>query len=335
MNNNIEKIKKALAEIKEPTTLEKLNEGSEIVHVGYDRQLDVATLILKIQKCSEEKKRNFQLEVTKLIKLELGIKGLKLEIEFKEDESSKLKSKIKYIGIASGKGGVGKSTVTANIAMTLNRLGKKVGIIDADIYGFSIPKIFGIEKADLQATEDEKIYPINVDGIEIISTQFFLPDINKPLMWRGPMLSKILNHFFNDMVWNEDIEYILIDLPPGTGDVQIDIGRYVPKSQMVVVTTPHPNASFVAEKAGHGAKELDHEVLGVVENLSFFINPVNDNKEFIFGTGGGEKVANKLDVPLLGQIPIEQPNNNGSIYELSSRAGFAYLTIVKRILDLL
>ncbi len=335
MNDKIQEMKNRLCTLKDPITSKFLNEKN-FTHVGYDKEKDIATLIVKIEKCSEDVKRQFQISVTKLIKIDLGIKGLKIEIEFTNTPAEETHSQIKYIGIASGKGGVGKSTVTANIAMTLTRLGKKVGIIDADIYGFSIPKIFNIEKAELMTDENEKIFPINVNGIEIISTQFFLPDINKPIMWRGPMLSKILNHFFNDILWSEDIEYILIDLPPGTGDVQIDVGKYVPKSQMIVVTTPHPNASFVAEKAGHGARELEHNVIGVVENMSFFVNPINDVKEFIFGQGGGDKVAKTLNVPLLGQIPIEQPKEkNSSIYELSSKVGFSYLTIAKSMLDIL
>ena len=236
---------------------------------------------------------------------------------------------VKYIGVASGKGGVGKSTVTANLAYALTRLGKKVGIIDADIYGSSIPTILDMKITMPKGTDDEKIIPFNVDGIELISTEFFLqPD--KPLMWRGPMLGKMLNHFFYDVVWSDEIEYILVDLPPGTGDVAIDIQTIIPQCKMIIVTTPHKSASHIAVKAGFASEQLKHELLGVVENMSHLDHKGEVVK--IFGEGGGQIVADKLKTKVLQSIPIGQPKNHISIFGPKEEIGLDYLGLANKIL---
>jgi ATP-binding protein involved in chromosome partitioning len=214
-----------------------------------------------------------------------------------------MKHTITYIGIASGKGGVGKSTVTAQLAYAFRDLGHQVGIIDADIYGASIPSILEVE--DIAAIEEDMnlMIPIEKEGIEIISTEFFMSK-EKPVMWRGPMLGKMLTEFIQSVKWKEDTSIILIDLPPGTGDVALDIQKLIPQASMIVVTTPHPNASMVAVKAGLGAKQMGHKMLGVIENMSYFEHPTTHEKFPIFGAGGGETVATMLNVPLLGQVPI-------------------------------
>ena len=227
---------------------------------------------------------------------------------------------IRYIGVASGKGGVGKSTVTAQLALALSFLGKKVGIIDADVYGPSIPGIFNVDSKPLNQTEDDKMIPHEVLDIEIISTTFFMPK-NKPVMWRGPMLGKMLTHYFNNVLWHQDTDIVLIDLPPGTGDVALDIHEYVPRSQMIIVTTPHPNASEIAVKAGIGAQQIGHEVLGVIENMSYLEVDDLHVPQYIFGKGGGFNVSKTLNVPLLGQIQIKSPkegflNVQGDVFQL-------------------
>ncbi|TNF09630.1 MAG: chromosome partitioning protein ParA, partial [Bacillota bacterium] len=202
---------------------------------------------------------------------------------------------------------------------------------DADVYGASIPNILKIDIKPLSSTEDEKMIPLLKEGIEVISTEFFMPP-EKPLMWRGPMLGKMLIHFFNGVKWQDQIDIILIDLPPGTGDVALDVKTYVPKSKILVVTTPHVNASHIAVKAGIGAQNIGHDVIGVVENMSYYFNTCNQKREFIFGTGGGDTVAKKLGVSLYGQVPIGQPQNGDFLYTGKEEAGKIYNDIALKVI---
>ncbi|MDX9691316.1 MAG: P-loop NTPase [Acholeplasmataceae bacterium] len=274
--------------------------------------------------------QSLKIQIIKLVKIEMGFPGIKLDF-FESEFVPAGEKPIKYLAIASGKGGVGKSTVTANLAAALIRQGKKVGIIDADVYGASIPNILKVGIKPLTSTEDEKMIPLEKDGIEVISTEFFMPP-EKPLMWRGPMLGKMLIHFFNGVKWQDQIDIILIDLPPGTGDVALDVKTYVPKSKILVVTTPHVNASHVAVKAGIGAQNIGHDVIGVVENMSYYLNPCNQTREFIFGSGGGETVAKKLGVSVYGQIPIGQPQNGDFLFSGKEEAGKIYNEIAIKVI---
>jgi len=239
----------------------------------------------------------------------------------------KAKKEILYIAIASGKGGVGKSTVTAQLAYAFRSLGYQVGILDADIYGASIPSILHIEDDIIEENEHGKLIPLSQDGIEVISTDFFMSK-EKPIMWRGPMLGKMITEFVQSIQWHQDTSYILIDLPPGTGDVQLDIQKLIPQASMIIVTTPHPNASMVAVKAGIGARQIGHNILGVIENMSYFIHPVTLETFPIFGSGGGEVVSTMLGVPLLERIPLYSGESfidkEGDIYK-------TYLDVIKQI----
>lgn len=271
-----------------------------------------------------------KIQIIKLVKIELGFPGIKIDF-FESEFVPEGEKAIKYLAIASGKGGVGKSSVTANLAAALVRKGKKVGIIDADVYGASIPYVLKLNVRPLSSTDDELMIPLEKDGIEVISTEFFMPP-EKPLMWRGPMLGKMLIHFFNGVKWQDNIDIILIDLPPGTGDVALDVKSYVPKSKVLVVTTPHVNASNIAVKAGIGAQNIGHEVIGVVENMSYYLNPCNQKREFIFGKDGGETVAKKLGAPLLGQVPIGQPLSGDYIFSEKEEAGKVYQSIAEQVI---
>lgn len=212
-----------------------------------------------------------------------------------------------FIAVASGKGGVGKSTVTANLAVALSRLGYKVGVIDADIYGFSLPNIFQLGDRR-PALVDNLLMPVQQDGIKIMSMGFFVQD-NSPVVWRGPMLGKMLRNFFSEVYWG-DLDVMLLDLPPGTGDVALDVHTILPKSKEIIVTTPQPNATEVAARAGTMAIKTNHEILGVIENMSFF--EANGEKHYIFGKGGGERLARELGTGLLGQIPLRVATSSGS-----------------------
>jgi ATP-binding protein involved in chromosome partitioning len=208
-------------------------------------------------------------------------------------------SATRVVGISSGKGGVGKSSVTANLGVALAKRGKKVGIIDADVWGFSIPKMMGIDRAP-SVLEDILLPPVS-HGVAVISMDFFVqPD--QAVVWRGPMLHKALEQFLVDVYWG-DPDYLLIDMPPGTGDVAISISQYLPRSEIVIVTTPQPAAQRVAVRAGLMAKKVDQDIIGVVENMSWFVG--DDGKRYeLFGSGGGEELARQLEVPMLAQIPL-------------------------------
>jgi ATP-binding protein involved in chromosome partitioning len=213
----------------------------------------------------------------------------------------------RVVGIASGKGGVGKSSVTVNLAIALTKQGQRVGIMDADVWGFSIPKMLGVERAP-SVLEDLLIPPV-AHGVAVMSMDFFV-DPDQAVVWRGPMLHKALEQFLVDVYWG-DIDYLLIDMPPGTGDVSISISQYLPNSEIVVVTTPQPAAQRVAIKAGLMAAKVDQEVVGVIENMSWFTG--DDGKRYeLFGAGGGTAVATDLDVPFLGQIPLVPDLREGS-----------------------
>lgn len=333
---SIEQLKQKIETMVDPTCGKTLKETGGVKHVGIDDEHDRAIMVLALEKVDTDEAKQFKIEITKLVKLELDFKGLKLELEELNPKEKgtvlDTEKNIRYIGIASGKGGVGKSTVAANLAITLAKLGHKVGLIDADIYGPSIPSVLDIPVSLPKGNEDKKVIPFEKYNIQVISTAFFLEN-NKPLMWRGPMLNRMLSHFFYDVSWDDEIEYIIVDLPPGTGDVALDIQSIIPQCEMIVVTTPHPTASHIAAKAGLGAKQLNHKLIGVIENMSYYVNPINQQEEYIFGKGGGDEVSMQLDVPLLGQIPIGQPKNGKhSIYSLDEPQGIEMLAIAKKIL---
>ena len=245
-------------------------------------------------------------------------------------------SGVEFIAVASGKGGVGKSTVTVNLAVALARKGKRVGLIDADIYGFSVPDMMGIEERPEQV--GDKIIPIERFGVKVISMGFFVED-NSPIVWRGPMLGKMLRNFFAEIDWGE-LDYLLLDLPPGTGDVALDIHQMIPQSKEIIVTTPHATAAFVAARAGAMAIKTNHDILGVVENMSWFESKETGNREYVFGRGGGGKLAETLGTALLAQFPLGAPDNHPSepdfspsVYKADTDIGREYAVLAQAIID--
>jgi ATP-binding protein involved in chromosome partitioning len=207
------------------------------------------------------------------------------------------------ICIASGKGGVGKSTMTANLAAALQAEGQTTGALDADVYGYSIPRMLGVDQRPDVNAERKIIPPTGPAGIKVMSIGFFL-ERNAAVVWRGPMLHKAIQQFLEDVAWDE-LDYLLLDLPPGTGDVSMTLAQLLPQAKVVVVTTPQPAAQSVARRAAEMAAKVDLEVLGVIENMSGFTTP--DGQRFtIFGEGGGQVLADELDVPLLGKIPLSE-----------------------------
>lgn len=209
--------------------------------------------------------------------------------------------------IASGKGGVGKSSVTTNLAVALAQRGKSVAVVDADVWGFSIPRMLGVSHPP--TVIDEMLIPPESHGVRVISMGFFAEE-DQPVIWRGPMLHKALEQFLTDVYW-DDPDYLLIDLPPGTGDISLSLASFLPRSEMYIVTTPQPVAQKVAQRAAFMAHKVKLEVKGVIENMSFFTGDDGQRYE-IFGAGGGTELSEKLDVPMLGQVPLVPPLREGA-----------------------
>lgn len=216
-------------------------------------------------------------------------------------------SRTRVLLIASGKGGVGKSSVTTNLAIALAKRGKSTAIIDADVWGFSIPRMLGIEHAPVVI--DDMLIPPETHGVRAISMGFFAEE-DQPVIWRGPMLHKALEQFLTDVFWDEP-DYLLIDLPPGTGDISLSLAQFLPRSELYVVTTPQPAAQRVAQRAAFMGEKVNLKLHGVIENMSHFTGD-DGKKYYLFGAGGGEELANRLNVPLIGQVPLIPQLREGS-----------------------
>ncbi|HEY5261814.1 MAG TPA: P-loop NTPase [Solirubrobacteraceae bacterium] len=206
--------------------------------------------------------------------------------------------------IGSGKGGVGKSTLTANLAASLTAEGKRVGILDADVWGYSIPRMYGLGATRPPVSPQRKIVPLQSHGVKIMSIGFFVEE-DAAVVWRGPMLHKALGQFLQDVEWGA-LDYLLIDLPPGTGDVSMTLAQMLPQAQFIIVTTPQATAQKVARRSAEMAHKVSLEIGGVIENMSGFTTPSGE-RYAIFGEGGGKELADELDVPLLGKVPLTMP----------------------------
>lgn len=241
------------------------------------------------------------------------------------------------IAVASGKGGVGKSTVTVNLAVALTQLGKKVGIIDADIHGFSVPRLLGLQDKPY-AFNDNEIIPPEEKGVKIMSMGSFVDEEN-PVIWRAPLLLGALQQFINDVHW-EELDYLLLDLPPGTGDMALNIMQKLPHAEILVVTTPQITATSVAGRIGKLAGKMDAGLVGVIENMSYYSCASCGNKEYIFGQGGGKELAEQLNTELLGELPlVNQVREGGDVgrpivmADPESDVAKEFFTIANKIAD--
>ncbi len=341
-----EQVRKVLEDINDPHLHTSLTDLDAIKEVKIKENL--LSLKLAIAQPGTAEQMQLQQEVVTALK-EAGAESVGLRFEklpdsviaehgsAEEEEGGSLldrTDKTTFISVTSGKGGVGKSTVSVNLAISLARQGKKVGIIDADIYGFSVPDMMGIEERP--RVVGERIYPVDRFGVQVISMGFFVED-NSPIIWRGPMLGKMLNNFFNEVEW-DDLDYLILDLPPGTGDVALDIHSMLPHSKEIIVTTPHATAAFVAARAGAMALKTEHEILGVIENMAYFESEVTGEKEYVFGKGGGPKLAEELKTEVLAQVPLGQPDYDEevfapSVYAEDHKIGKIYTDIASKVID--
>lgn len=341
------RIREVVGSLKEPFLHKTLAELNAIEEIKIKEEKSHVSVKVAIARTGTSEQLQLQTQIVNLLKeagaATVGIRFSQLPDEVlaahRQAEPEKEKNLLNsqsttFIAIASGKGGVGKSTVSVNLAVALARLGKKVGLIDADIYGFSVPDMMGITNRPV--VRGEKIIPVERFGVQVISMGFFVED-NSPIIWRGPMLGKMLNSFFNEVEWG-DIDYLLLDLPPGTGDVALDVHSMLPACKEIIVTTPHPTAAFVAARAGAMAMKTDHEVLGVIENMAYFESKLTGEKEYVFGRGGGDKLADELNTEVLGRLPLNQPDWNDedfapSIYQEDHQLGKIYLEIAEKVAD--
>nr|WP_239534331.1 Mrp/NBP35 family ATP-binding protein [Thalassobacillus pellis] len=344
-----EDVTKLLHPVEDPFLHKTLEETGGVEEITIKEEKNHVSVKVGIAKTNTAEQMQMQQEIVNILKgagaATVGLRFTQLPDEviekYQEDahkaqEASLLggQTDTTFISIASGKGGVGKSTVTVNLAIALARLGKKVGIIDADIYGFSVPDMMGVE--DRPVVRGEKILPVERFGVKVISMGFFVED-NSPVIWRGPMLGKMLTSFFKEVEWG-DLDYLLLDLPPGTGDVALDVHSMLPSSKEIIVTTPHPTAAFVAARAGQMAIQTEHEILGVVENMAYFESQLTGDKEFVFGKGGGSKLAEQLKTEVLGHIPLRQPYEEEdifapSVYQEDHPTGQIYRNVAAKVID--
>lgn len=314
---NTKEIRERLEPLVDLSTGKTLGESKAIKHIGIDDDREIVILLISIGETGGEAEKKLRHEIAKILKLEMKFKGVKFSFE----ENKKLiGNNVKFIIVSSGKGGVGKSVVAANLACALARSGRKVGLIDADIYDPSIPDVMEVAITTPEVTDDDKIVPFRKFGVEIMSTEFFA-DRGRPIMWRGSQLSTLVNNYFNQVAWDKDLEYMIIDAPPGTGDIMLDLKNIVPNAEYLLVTTPHNLVSHMVKKTGAGAKELNHNIIGVVENMAYYIDPKTNEHIKVFGEGGADDVARLLDTEVLATIPLATPKNNLTIYESEEEAG--------------
>lgn len=226
------------------------------------------------------------------------------------DEDTGMATVKNIIGVASGKGGVGKSTVSLNLALALSQTGAKVGLLDADIYGPSIPLMLGMKDGYMEV-EDNKLQPAKANGLKVVSFGFFAEQSHQAAIYRGPIISGILKQFLVDTNWS-DLDYLIVDLPPGTGDIPLTLAQTIPITGILVVTTPQDVASNVAVKAIGMFEKLNVPIIGVVENMSHFICPNCSDKHYIFGDGGAKKISEQFKMPFLGEIPLNSGIMSGS-----------------------
>ncbi len=314
---SVDEIREALRAVIDPELRQ------DVVELGMVRSIDVnddgsVAITISLTTAGCPIRGHFQTAVADAVK-ELGIDIVRVSFDVLSDqEKGELQKKLgrgalpagalaqvkNVICVGSGKGGVGKSTLTSNLAAALAAEGKAVGILDADVWGYSIPRMYGLGGERPPVSPERKILPMEAHGVKVMSIGFFVAE-DAAVVWRGPMLHKALTQFLEDVAWGA-LDYLLVDLPPGTGDVSMTLSQLLPDAKFVIVTTPQATAQKVARRSAEMAHKVNLEIAGVIENMSGFTTPGGERFP-IFGEGGGQELADELDVPLLGKIPLTMP----------------------------
>jgi ATP-binding protein involved in chromosome partitioning len=308
-----EQLTEALGRVIDPELKRPITELDMVREVNVDRGHVALTIALTVAGCPL--RDSFERQVREHVRPLPGVEAVSLEFDvMSPEERAALTKKLRggveprsrglsldastrVLAVASGKGGVGKSTLTANLAAAFDRLGHRTGVLDADVYGHSIPHMLGVHQKPVLV--DRMIVPPVRGELKLMSIGFFLDD-NAPVMWRGPMLHKALEQFLSDVHWGE-LDTLVVDMPPGTGDVSISLGQLLPRAEVLVVTTPQPAAQQVAVRAAQMAQKTSMRLVGAIENMSFLVG----SGEELFGSGGGQRLADELAIPLLGQVPLD------------------------------
>ncbi|MDH3425449.1 MAG: Mrp/NBP35 family ATP-binding protein [Acidimicrobiia bacterium] len=300
--------------------------GGDIIELGMVPKIELsdegdATIHVALTIAACPMRDQIEGDVVRKVEAMPGIRSAKVEVTaMTQSQRSDLMAKARFmareeaqptqvnpmtrvIAVGSGKGGVGKSSVSVNLAVALKELGYKIGVLDADIWGFSLPRMLGAT-GRLEANEDRKIVPEDANGIQLVSTGLLVETEDTALMWRGLMLSKALEQFLQDVAWDQDLDYLILDLPPGTGDIQMALARLLPQAEMIVVTTPQKAAQKVAARVADMARRSFMPVVGIIENMSGFTTPSGEHFD-LFGVGGGQELADELGVPLITQVPLD------------------------------
>ncbi|MEN9305401.1 MAG: hypothetical protein RLY76_669 [Actinomycetota bacterium] len=324
-------INSALATVSDPELHRPLPDLGMVERVDFANGIAEIKILLTISGCPMRDR--LQKDLTEAVSKVPGVNQISLEFgvmnEQQRDNVKKLLrgGREKFIpfaqpdsltrvwGISSGKGGVGKSSVTVNLAAALASRGFKVGVLDADVYGHSIPRLLGIEGQRPTAI-DQTFIPVEINGIKVVSIEMFKPDRADPVAYRGPLLHRVLEQLLSDAYWG-DLDFLLLDLPPGTGDIAISLGQLIPASEIIVVTTPQLAAAEVAERAGRIAHQLKQHIIGVIENMSAYTDSISGARVALFGEGGGAETAKRLstlvgaEVPLVAEVPFEMELREG------------------------
>ncbi len=313
-----EQIRDALRAVIDPELRRSIVELDMVRSIELDADGDVAVMVsLTTPGCPI--RSHFHTAVSDAVGALEGVRGVSVDFDVLSDEQKRtlqqrlgrsqlpegaLAEVANVVCVGSGKGGVGKSTLTVNLAAALAEEGKSVGVLDADVWGYSIPRMLGLGAQRPAVSPERKILPLVAHGLRAMSIGFFL-DEDAAVVWRGPMLHKALQQFLEDVAWGE-LDYLLVDLPPGTGDVSMTLAQLLPQAKFVIVTTPQPAAQKVARRAAEMASKVKLEIGGVIENMAGFTTP-DGTRYQIFGEGGGQLLADELDVPLLGKVPLTMP----------------------------
>jgi len=355
----ITSINAALAKVSDPELHRPLPELGMVESVEFNSGTAEVTILLTISGCPMREKLQSDiagalLEISEIKKVDLKF-GVMNEVQRNNVKTllrggrekfipfAQPDSLTRVIGVASGKGGVGKSSVTVNLAVAAAKQGLKVGILDADVYGHSVPRLMGI-LGQRPTAIDQTFIPVEAFGVKVVSMEMFKPERSDPVAYRGPMLHKVLEQLLSDAYWG-DLDFLFLDLPPGTGDIAISLGQLLPASEILVVTTPQVAAAEVAERAGRIAHQLKQHIIGVVENMSDTECAKCGEKISIFGSGGGQEAAKRLstlvgvEVPMIASIPFTSALREGGdgglpivISEPESPATLAFEGLIQKLM---